>query len=445
MLTADLDAFAIAAAVRARDLSPVEVVEAHLERLEEANPRLNAVVTVCADEARRAARSLEAERAAGPLAGVPFTVKDVIATAGVRTTAGSRLLADHVPARDATAVARLRAADAILLGKGNCSEFALWPHTANPVFGETRSPVGPVGPGGSSGGDAAAVAAEIVPLALAGDFGGSLRWPAHCTGIVALRPTVGRIPGTGQLPQPGSVSLQGRVSVLGPLTRSVADLELALGVLAGPDGIDPLAVPAPLGRVDELPPLAWCDGDGSVPVRPDVVAVVERAAAALGAERARPAALESAHDVYSRLRALDGLHELRALVAGREQELGEPLRELLAATREGTMAELVALWAERDALRADLLAFLEELPVLLLPVAAVPAYDPLQAPAVAGRELSAWEVLGPCRAISLFGLPAAAVTCGVSADGLPVAVQVVGRPFREDEVLAVARALEAAG
>jgi Asp-tRNA(Asn)/Glu-tRNA(Gln) amidotransferase A subunit family amidase len=443
VLTAQLSAVSLAAAVRARQLSPVEVVEAHLERLWEANEELNAIVTVTAEHARAEARRLERDPA-GPLAGVPFTVKDVIATANVRTTAGSCVLADHVPRLDATVVARARAAGAILIGKGNCSEFALWPHTTNPLFGETRNPVGPVSAGGSSGGDAAAVSAGIVPLALGGDFGGSLRWPAHCTGIAALRPTPGRVPRTGEIPGCGSVSLQGRVSVLGPLARTVDDLELALTVLAGPDGIDPLAVPAPLGRAEGVEHVAWCDGDGTTPVRPDLVAVVEEAAAVIGAERSRPSALERANDVYSRLRRLDGLHELRALVGGRDEELGQPLRSLLAETRDGTMAELVELWAERDALRASFLSFLDRYPILILPVAAVPAYDPRFAPVVENHELSAWDVLAPCRAVSLFGVPAAAVTVGTTRDGLPVAVQIVGRPFCEDEVLAVARRLEAA-
>lgn len=453
----ELSATQLARALRARELSPVEVVDAYLARVEAENPALNAIVTLRADDARREAA--EAERALargeeGPLLGVPFTVKDVFATAGVRTTCGTALLADHVPAADATAVARLRAAGGIMLGKTNCSELALWPHTANPLFGETRSPLGPVSPGGSSGGESAAIAARLSPLGLACDFGGSLRWPAQCTGIASIRPTVGRIPGTGLLPAlsrrepapPNSVSLQGRVQVAGPMARTVADLELALGSLCGPDGLDPAAVPVPLrpsAAVDVgALRIAWCDGDGVTAVRADLVAVVERAAARLGASPARPAALERANDCYSRLRAVDGLYEVRALVAGRESEIGEPLRNLLATTGVASMADLATLWIERDELLADFLAFLEEVDVLLLPVAAVPAYDP-SGPARAGtRELTPWEVLAPCRAISLFGVPAAAVPCGFSVEGLPVCVQVVGRPFREDEVLAVAAAIE---
>lgn len=453
----DLSATALAQKLRAREVSPVEVVAAHLERIEAENPALNAIVTLRAGAARREAAEAERALARGDersLLGVPFTVKDVFATAGVRTTCGSALMADHVPTADATAVARLRAAGGIMLGKTNCPEFALWPHTANPLFGETRSQLGPVSPGGSSGGESAAIAAGLSPLGLASDFGGSLRWPAHCTGIASIRATVGRIPGSGLLPAlsrrepapPNAVSLQGRVQVAGPMARTIADLELALGVLCGPDGIDPAAVPVPLRSSAAVDVgalrIAWCDGDGVTEVRADLVAAVERAAVLVGASRARPAALERANDCYSRLRAVDGLHELRALVAGREHEIGGPLRDLLAATGDASLAELAALWNERDELRADFLDFLDEHQVLLLPVAPVPAYDASGPARVGVRELTPWEVLAPCRAISLFGVPVAAVPCGISTEGLPVSVQVVGRPFREDEVLAVAAAIE---
>ena len=230
------------------------------------------------------------------------------------------------------------------------------------------------------------------------------------------------------------------------MARTVADLELALGILCGPDGIDPAATAVPLWASATVDVgalrVAWCDGDGVTEVRADLVAAVERAAAVVGATRARPAALERANDCYTRLRAVDGLPELRALVAGREAEIGGPLRDLLAATGEASVGDLSALWIERDELRADLLVFLEEYGVLLLPVAAVPAYDPSVPARVGARELTPWDVLAPCRAISLFGIPAAAVPCGVSEEGLPICVQVVGRPFREDEVLAVAAAIE---
>jgi len=250
-------AVALARLIRAREASSTEVVEAHLQRIERANPELNAIVTLRAeqalDEAGRIDRTL-GEAPGLPLDGVPFTVKDLIATAGMRTTAGTPFLERFVPRLDATAVARLRTAGAILIGKTNCPEWGMFGYTRNSLFGETRNPVGPVTPGGSSGGEAAAIAARCSPLGLGTDFGGSVRWPAHCTGIFALRPTAGRVPCTGQLPAPSlqepllpnEVTLQGRVQVVGPLARSVDDLELALRLIAGPDGLDPFAVPAPI-------------------------------------------------------------------------------------------------------------------------------------------------------------------------------------------------------
>jgi amidase len=431
----ELTAAEIAAAVRRGAVSPVEVVSAHLARLEGVNPALNAVVTVCADAALAQARALE-RAPLGALAGVPFTVKDVIATAGVRTTCGSTVLAGHVPAEDAPAVARMRRAGAILLGKANCAEFALGGHTDNPLFGETGNPLGAVSPGGSSGGDAAAVAAGIAPLALASDFGGSLRWPVHCTGIAALRPTPGLVPSAGELPPRAATTLQARIGVLGPMARSVADLRRAFAVLAGRDHAAP-------GFADDTR-IAWCAGDGVTPVRADVVAAGERAAGFVAAQPAAPEVLGRANDVFSRLRRLDGLRGLRDVVAGREDELGAPLRALLAETRDGTSSELGELWRKRRSIRAEFLRFLDEFPILLMPVATVTAYDPRTGPVVDGREQSMWDVVAPCRAISVFGVPSAAVTIGRGDDGLPVAVQVVGRPLHEGEVLAVAAALEEA-
>jgi Asp-tRNA(Asn)/Glu-tRNA(Gln) amidotransferase A subunit family amidase len=459
---ADCTASELARLVRAGEVSATAVVEAHLERIEEANPALNAIVTLRAEEARADAGRVEraiSEGADLPLAGIPFTVKDIIATAGVRTTAGSRSLSDFVPTLDATAVGRLRDAGAILLGKTNCPEFGLFPYTRNPLFGETRNPLGPVTPGGSSGGEAAAIAAGCSPLGLGTDFGGSVRWPAHCTGVMALRPTAGRVPGTGQLPAPSldepilpnAVTLQGRVQVIGPLARSVDDLELALQVMAGPDDLDPAAVPAelrPSRRVDlATVRVAWWEGPARQPVRADVVATIREAVASLGrrgieVSDERPAMLERAVSLYSELRNLDRVQDLRRLTRGQEEELGPDVRAVIEAAGRGPDTDPAPVWEERDRLRAEFLAFLGRYPVVVMPVATIPAYDPWGAPPSSeGFEQTMWDVLNPCRAISLFGIPAAAVPFGISSEGLPIGVQVVGRPFREDQVLAVARVL----
>ena len=202
------DARSIAEAVRSGQVSARTVVEEHLARVDECNVELNALVTVCAEEARTAADSLDERRllgeTLGPLAGVPFTVKDLIATAGVRTTAGSRTLADNIPTADAPAVAAFKAAGAILIGKTNTPEFGACGLTRNELFGTTASPVRPDGvvrsPGGSSGGESASVAAGMSVLGLGTDFGGSVRWPAHCTGLTSVRPTLGRVDPEGQYP-----------------------------------------------------------------------------------------------------------------------------------------------------------------------------------------------------------------------------------------------------
>lgn len=456
-----LPATELVALVRRRELSPLDVVRAHLDRIDEVNPQLGAVVCLRDREAIEAEARCAQRAVAGPLHGLPFTVKDSIATAGVRTTCGSRLLADHVPGTDATAVARMRAAGALLLGKTNCPEFALSMHTDNLLFGPTHNPLRDgVTPGGSSGGEAAAVAAGCSPLGLGTDYGGSLRWPAQCTGIVALRPTAGRVPGTGQLPSisdeepvlPNTLRLQGQLQVVGPLARTVGDLELALGVIAGADGSDGLAPPVELelsGTVDprELR-VCWSDGGPEYAVRADVRDVVRDAAAALAdlgldVVEERPAGLERADALFLELRSMDGLDELSVLAGERQDMLGEQMRGLLEMPSLASVAEMQAANIERDSLRARVVRHFQERPILLWPVAALPAVDPLaQTYDVDGRSLTLWE-LGACnRAISLLGLPALAVTCGTSKEGLPVSVQVVGRPFAEHEVIAVGRLLE---
>jgi amidase len=450
--------------VRGRAVSAREVVVAHLEQIDRVNGQLNAIVTLRAEEALHEASEVDRRVRDGadlPLAGVPFTVKDVIAAGGVRMTAGSPLLKDFVPQVDAPAVARLRVAGAILVGKTNCPEFAMFGYTKNSLFGETRNPVGPVTVGGSSGGEAAAIATRCSAVGLGTDFGGSVRWPASCTGILALRPTAGRVPRTGQLPAPTLVepllpnvtTLQGRVQVIGQLARTVDDIELALRVVAGPDGFDPFASPAPLlPSVDAVVDrVAVWEGPASPGVRHDVLGVVREAGRALekrglAVAHEEPTVLERAVVLYSELRDLDRLQDVRRLVRGRESEVGEDVQAAISAAEEferrGQHPDPARLWEERDRLSAALRSFLDRSPVLLMAVATVPPYD-LNGPppVVAGREHGMWDVLAPCRLISLFGIPAMSVPFGKTKEGLPVGVQVVGRPFREDEVLAVARTL----
>lgn len=454
-----------AVALRERRLTAVECLELHFERIARDNPRLNAIVTLnplAAEEAAAADRAAAEGRFLGPLHGVPFTVKDTLATKGLRTTAGSPLLGNYVPERSATAVRRLQEAGAVLLGKSNCSEFAVETHSRNPLFGETWNPWDTsLTSGGSTGGDSAAVASGMSAFGLGTDFGGSIRWPAHCTGITSLRPTPGLVPETGllpyvppadgNLPTPNSMSALHRLGTVAWLARSVEDLGVLLGILAGPDGVDPSTVPVPLGSpVDSLAGItaAWFEDEGTHPVRDDLVAAVQKAAEALEGHgvrtlHARPPGLERAAAAFVALRTAEGMPEVVELATGREDQLGANLRNSLLGAEPSTVADYRKAAAERDAIRAQVLGFMAEHNILLLPVASVPASDPRTGVFnVSGKDIS-WTELGSCcRAISILGFPVAVVPCGLSSEGLPVGIQVVGRPYRDREVLAVAAALE---
>ena len=279
------DAVEIAALIREKKLSPVEVLEAHLERIDRINEGLNAVVCLedrALERARRAEEALSRGESWGPLHGVPFTVKDCFDTEGLRTTRGSLLFEDYVPDRDAVVVRRLKEAGGILVGHTNMPEFAFWWETGNRVYGRTVNPWNEERTcGGSSGGEAAALAAGLTPLGMGSDVGGSIRQPGHYCGIVGLKATHGRIPTTGHWPE---VML--RFMHVGPMARTVRDVALALQVLAGPDGSDPYAVPVPIPDLEqldrELPALrvGFC-GEG--PFAPVDLAVQQAVAEAAGA------------------------------------------------------------------------------------------------------------------------------------------------------------------
>jgi Asp-tRNA(Asn)/Glu-tRNA(Gln) amidotransferase A subunit family amidase len=455
-----------ASAMREGRLTAAECLELHLERIAEENPRLHAIVTLnplAAEDAAAADRAAADGKPLGPLHGVPFTVKDTLATKGLRTTAGSPLLGDYVPEQSATAVQRLQEAGAVLLGKTNCSEFAVETHTRNPLFGDTWNPWDTrLTSGGSTGGDSAAVASGMSAFGLGTDFGGSIRWPAHCTGLASLRPTVGLVPETGllpyvppaageSLPAPNSMSALHRLGTVAWLARSVEDLGVLLGILAGPDGVDPSTVPVPLGGpVGSLAGIscAWFEDEGTHPVRDDLVAAVRRAAEALEGlgvpmQHGRPPGLERAAAAFVALRTAEGMPEVVELATGREDELGANLRDSVLGGEPSTVADYRKAAAERDAIRAEVLGFMAEHNILLLPVASLPASDPRTGTfTVRGKDIP-WTELGSCcRAISILGFPVAVVPCGLSSEGLPVGVQVVGRPYRDREVLAVAAALE---
>jgi Asp-tRNA(Asn)/Glu-tRNA(Gln) amidotransferase A subunit family amidase len=422
----------LAELIRKREVSASEVVEAHLEQIERLNPALNAVVTVASDLS---------QSAEGPLAGVPITVKDTIETAGLRTTSGSRLRADYVPERDAPAVARLKAAGAIILGKTNAAEMAMDYTADNPVFGRCVHPLdAKLTPGGSSGGEAVAIATHMSPGGLGSDLAGSVRVPAHFCGICGLKPTSGRVPGEGQFPP--STGPYGLGAAIGPMARTVGDVRLLFEVLSNEPQKD-----TDLRRSR----FAWYADDGVVPVTDETAQAVRNAAVALidagliGEER-RPPHVERGNELWLKLFSRASVVQLRQAYAGREDEGGSFVSWRLSTaddTPPPSLDEYIANWMERDRLREELLRWLEVTPLIIAPVGATPAYehDTLKV-TVQGTTMGTFRAFSYAQAFNVFDLPVVTIPAGRSNNGLPIGVQIVGRPFAEGMVLAAAEIVE---
>jgi amidase len=455
------DATAIADAVRAGTTTATEVVAAARHRANTPEGKaLNAFVTEDWDGAAAAAASLDARRSAGetlgPLAGVPFSVKDVIAVAGLPVTAASRAFAGTVATTTAPAVQRLLAADAILLGKTNCPEFAFGVTCDSPLVGRTANPRYPAAtPGGSSGGEAASLAAGISALGVGTDFGGSLRWPAQCVGIAALRPGVGSVPGEGQVPgvagnfgSDGSVpavspGMQGSLQTIGPLARSVRDLRTAYLIMSGAD------VSEPDTRSERNPGafrIAWSDGSALGPVRREVTVLMEQLAAALAAAgqtvEQQPALLADCLPAYNRLRALDPMLDHAAAIAGKESRVSQANLATILASLESAPADAEEARKAAETARGHALRQISSVDIILLPVAGGPAADVEGRLDVDGRHLEGWEIMGHCRAVTLTGCPVVSMPVGLSPDGLPLSVQVVANPRAETTALDFAAMLE---
>src|SRR6185369_14305063 len=372
------------------------------------------------------------------LHGVPLTIKDTIETAGLRTTSGSKMRSDYVPRVDAPAVARLKAAGAIVLGKSNAAEMAMDYTADNPVFGRTNHPLNhELTPGGSSGGEAVAISTYMSPGGLGSDLAGSIRIPAHFCGICGLKPTTGRVPAEGQFPpSTGPYSLG---AVIGPMARRVADLKLLFGVLSDER---PLKADSRKGLR-----FAWYGDDGVVPVTGETARAVKNAAAALcdagliGEER-RPPHVERGNELWLKLFSRASVVQLRQAYAGRETEGGSFVSWRLR-TADDTPApmldEYIANWMERDRLREELLRWLETTPLIVAPVGATPAYehDTLKV-TVQGSTMGTFRAFSYAQAFNVFDLPVVTVPAGRSKEGLPIGVQIVGRPLAEGMVLAAA-------
>lgn len=436
------------AALRSGDISALELTETVLARIAARNPILNAYITVTAEAARTAARSadeeLRAGRDRGPLHGIPLGVKDLFDTAGVRTTAGSTFFAQRVPPQDATAVARLRAAGAVLVGKHNTHEWAYGTTTMNPHFGPARNPHDPARiPGGSSGGSAVAVADGMCFGALGTDTGGSVRGPASLCGIVGLKPTYGRVPRTGVIP------LAWTLDHVGPLGRRVEDVALLLGAIAGHDPADPASADVPVPD--------YCEGlDRGVAglrlgllrapqmdeAEPEVRAAVEAAARALARDGAavtevQAPLLADAEAISLQIMGPEAaayhLHRLRTNPDG----FGADTRQRLELGAAQSAVDYILAQRARARLIAEVEAWFEHVDAVLLPATARTA-APIGPDAAA--LMRAYP--SPRRPFNLTGHPALSVPCGRDSLGLPIGLQIVGRYWDETTVLRVAAAWE---
>ncbi|MFF8369468.1 amidase [Streptomyces lydicus] len=453
-----LDATDLAARLRRREISAREVVQAHLDRIEQVNPAVNAIVTLDPEGALAAAAAADARLARGaevpPLHGLPIAFKDTHLTRGMRTTFGSPLFADHVPDEDDVVVERLQRAGAIRLGKTNVPEFAAGSHTFNRVFGTTRNPYDPTrSAGGSSGGAAAALAAGLQPLADGSDMGGSLRNPASFCNVVGLRPTPGRVP-----PQPGG-NLWDTLAVPGPMGRTVADTALLLSAMAGPDPRCPLSLETP-GAAFRVPldrelrglRVAWTpDLGGLAPADPDVLAVLEpqlRVLEELGCrvDTACPD-LTGADETFRTLRAHSFDLAFGGLLDADREALKPSLARNVEEGRRLTTADLVTATATRSRLHLETLDFFSRYDLLLAPVSQVTPFDAeLEYPReVAGRPTTTYlDWMRSAYLISVLGVPALSVPAGFTPAGLPVGMQFIGPPRADLAVLQAGHAYERA-
>ncbi|MGC2164112.1 MAG: amidase [Silvibacterium sp.] len=431
-------------------ISPLELAEEYIRRIERLNPALNALVDFDAERVRAQARQLRR----GLLAGLPVTVKSSIAVKGYKCEIGSVLNRGFVPEEDAEVVTRLRAAGATLLGTTNCPEFLMAYETDNLLYGRTANPWSlEHSTGGSSGGEAAAIAAGLSACGLGSDSGGSVRVPAAFCGICALKPTPGRVPGRGHLPPcVGPFSILGAI---GPMARTISDVALLFRVLSGRDAADPVSAPVVLREVSienaKRIPIGWFEDDGITPVTEETRQTVRDAAAALErrgfiVRRFRPASLEAARKLWWKFFVQCGEMFYAPMIRGREAELSPVFRGFLSIARaEAPLSaeSLLAAWAECDLVRNRLLAEMEGYPLLLTPVCSIAAFRHGEREwKIDGKTVKYLDAMRYTQWFNLLASPAAVVPVGRSAEGLPIGVQIAGRPFADEEVLTVAAALE---
>jgi aspartyl-tRNA(Asn)/glutamyl-tRNA(Gln) amidotransferase subunit A len=449
------DASSLAKLIRTGELSPVEVVKAHLDRIDALNPDINAIVTV-ANNALEAAKVAEAAirrgDKVGPLHGVPFTVKDSIDTANILTQRGSPIFKGRTPEQDATSVARMKSAGGILLAKTNLPEFSYWIESDNLLSGRSNNPWDlSRTPGGSSGGESAAIAAGISPLGLGTDLAISVRGPAAQTGIVSLKATHGRVPMTGIWPREPR-----RFWHVGPMARSIRDLELAFSVLSGPDGLDAFATSTAQfdGRTGSSPGrklrIGWMVGPGFGPVDAEVAATVEAAADALKnlghiVEPVSIPALERdfALDVFNKLHVMEMKEAFRVATAGRRQDELYKMAKTMLSLPDTSMKDFIEAEQAAERIRDGFAGYFLKYDVLLTHVLPIPAHKHgVEEFVIDGQTVDATYLQGATVPLNITGLPGIAMRFGTSKDGLPIAIQLVGSWLAESTILHVASLLE---
>lgn len=447
-----LTATELARRLRKKDLSARELLDAHLRQIERVNPKINAIVTLVPEIAKKMAAAADESAARGrflgPLHGLPVAHKDLADTQGIRTTYGSPLFKDNIPTEDAPIVARIKAAGAVTVGKTNTPEFGAGSQTFNPVFGATRNPHDLTKTcGGSSGGAAAALAARLLPIADGSDMGGSLRNPAAFCGVVGFRTAPGRVPASANW---------NPLSVVGPMARTVADLAMFLSAIAGPDPRYPLTLPepgarfaAPLARPMQGVRVAWSEKLLGLPFHRDIKSVFQpqrEVFAKLGCQvAAADPDLTDADDIFKTFRALSFYQMHAAKVAKNRDQIKDTVLEEVDRGARLTPADIARAEAARTRLHLRIGEFFSKYDYFILPTTQVPAFDVNQPfiTEIEGVKMGNYiDWMRSCYYITVTALPAISLPCGYTSGGLPVGMQIVGKPQDDFGVLQIAHAYE---
>ncbi|GAC1649442.1 MAG: amidase [Acidobacteriaceae bacterium] len=440
-------------------ISPVELAQAHLDRIADLQPKLNAFTKVHPDyvleQARRAEVAVASAEMLGPLHGAPVSIKSSIAVAGLPLESGSRLMQGNIAQQDAVLVHRMRRAGAVILGTTNLPEMLMAYESDNLLYGRVNHHLDPSRtPGGSSGGEAAAIASGMSAGGVGSDSGGSVRVPAHYSGICALKPTPGRIPGTGH--DPACVGPFSLLGVVGPMARSVGDLRVMLDVTGGYDEGDPASAPVPISSNSSAERLriGYMEEHPSSPVTAETRAAVRSAAACLS---------QQGHEVFpSQLGDLDwdevrriwwtffvkgGEALLKGMYAGRERDMAPILRDFMLIAESDHKAltgdRLLLDWVRRDQLRAEMMRAMEEIPILITPVCSVPAFRHGEREwLVEGKRVKYLDAMSYTQWFNVLGNPCVVVPAGTSPEGLPIGIQIVAKPWCESLALDIAQQIE---